>query len=131
MAAMTGVAGLPVMGPEAGTRLDRPGVPVGARTVPAGARVDPAGPAVPAGAPEDRRRPVGTPDRSSSHQSRPADIGRPGAIVSSQSGNVGAQRGVHLVAEREAARVSVGLGGVEAVGHVGVADPVFEVDEAE
>jgi hypothetical protein len=66
MAAMTGVAGLPVMGPEAGTRLDRPGVPVGARTVPAGARVDPAGLVVPAGAPEDRRRPVGTPDRSSS-----------------------------------------------------------------
>jgi hypothetical protein len=129
---MTGVAGLPVMGPEAGTRLDRPGVPGGARTVPAGARVDPAGLAAPAGAREDhRRRPVGTPDRSSSHQSRPTDIGRPGAIVSSQSGNADAQRGVHLVAEREAAWVGVGLGGVEAVGHVGVADPVFEVDEAE
>ena len=28
---MTGVVGLPVMGPEAGTRLDRPGVPAGAR----------------------------------------------------------------------------------------------------
>ncbi len=126
---MTGVAGLPAMGPEAGTRLDRPGVPGGARTVPAGARVDPAGLA---GAPEDRRRrPVGTPDRSSSHQSRPADIVRLGAIVSSESGNADAQRGVHLVAEREAARVGVGLGGVEAVGHVGVADPVFEVDEAE
>jgi hypothetical protein len=129
---MTGVAGLPVMGPEAGTRLDRPGVPGGARTVPAGARVDPVGLAAPAGAREDhRRRPVGTPDRSSSHQSRPADIGRLGAIVSSESGNADAQRGVHLVAEREAARVGVGLGGVEAVGHVGVADPVFEVDEAE
>jgi len=37
---MTGVVGLPVMGPEAGTRLDRSGVPAGAR----------------------RRRPVGTPD---------------------------------------------------------------------
>ncbi len=60
---MTGVAGLPGMGPEAITRLDRPGVPAGARTVPAGARVDPAGPVGVQEARADRRRlPVGTPN---------------------------------------------------------------------
>ena len=41
------------------------------------------------------------------------------------------QRRVDLVAEREAARVGVGLGGVEAVRHIRIADPVFQVDEAE
>jgi hypothetical protein len=41
------------------------------------------------------------------------------------------ERGVDLVTEREAARVGVGFGGVETVSHVGVADPVFQVDEAE
>ena len=68
MAAMTGVAGLKVMGPEAGTRLDRPGVPAGVRTIPAGV-------------PGDRRRPDGTPDKSS-HQPRSADIVRQGAVMS-------------------------------------------------
>jgi hypothetical protein len=114
---MTGVAGLPVMGPEAGTRLDRPGVPAGARRL----RVDRG---------DRRHRPDGTPDPQ---ESNAPCRNRQGAFSFGRDSSAGgdAQRGVHLVAEREAARVGVGLGGVEAVGHVGVADPVFEVDEAE
>ena len=42
-----------------------------------------------------------------------------------------AQSGVDLVGERDAARVGVAFGGVEVVHDVGVADAVFEVDEAE
>jgi len=41
------------------------------------------------------------------------------------------ERRVDLVAEREAARVGVGLGGVEPVRHIRVADAVLEVDETE
>jgi len=38
---------------------------------------------------------------------------------------------VDLIAERHAAWVGVGLGGVVAIHHVRVADPVLEVDETE
>jgi hypothetical protein len=41
------------------------------------------------------------------------------------------QRGVDLVAQREAAGVRIGLGGVEAIHHVRVADSVFQIHEPE
>lgn len=54
---------------------------------------------------------------------------RPDRLVASRLGTVYPERGVDLVGQDDAARIRVGLGGVEAVHHVGVADPVLEVDE--
>jgi hypothetical protein len=104
---MTGAVGLPAMGLEAGTRLDRLGVPAG----------------VP------RPHPDGIPDPSSYLVNRALPAVR-GAIDFGLADRY-SQRGVDLVTERKAARVGVGLGGVEPVRHVGIADPMFQVDEAE
>lgn len=41
------------------------------------------------------------------------------------------QHPVDLVTESEAARVRIGLGGVEAIRHIRVADSVFQVDKTE
>ena len=68
------------------------------------------------------------------NQTRPAGTfggARLLSAISVASVRVTPERGVDLVAERDAARVRVGLGGVETIRHVRVADPVLEVDEPE